>query len=186
MYVFASVERDVHVPHIGSLVLPWTEVETLIDAARDVWVWIADAAGADVELGDALVIQVNRVDVVTWGLGANGMPCFLGQVGLEGDFVQDIAGQTCLILKRPATAENEGIRWEEGCVDVCKGAGWVFTCKNDFVERMSKMNCGIRSIVDLQIGPVACYRSKNKSRPPNLEISSWSVSTCPQRHPSLV
>ena len=72
--------------------MPGTEGETLIDTAGDVWVWIADAVGADVELGDALVIQVNRIEVVTWGLGANGVPCFLGHVELEGEFVQDVAG----------------------------------------------------------------------------------------------
>jgi hypothetical protein len=103
----------------------------------------------------------------------NGVPGFLGHVELEGEFVQDVAGQTCLVLKRPATAENEGIRWEEGRVDVGKGAGWVFACKNNCIERLSKMNCSIRSKVDLQIGPVAWIASISVStRQP---VPPWSI-----------
>lgn len=61
--------------------------------------WITDAIGADIEVGNALVIQVDRVGVITRGFGSDCVPGFLSDVELEGEFVQDIAWQTGLVLK---------------------------------------------------------------------------------------
>lgn len=86
--------------------MPGAKSETLVYAAGDVGVWVGDAVGADVEVGNAVTIQVDRVSVVTGGLGANSVPSLLGYVECERKLVQDVTRQRSLVLQRPATAED--------------------------------------------------------------------------------
>lgn len=98
VHVLAIPEGDVYVTHISSLIFPGTKGKTLVYTAGDVGIWIADAVGADVEVDNTPVVQVDRVRVVTVGLGANSVPSLLSDVESEREFVQDVTRQTGLVL----------------------------------------------------------------------------------------